>query len=234
MHISQQQLIISYMQIEPPTEAPDTAHARKDAKKANDQIIEEQNFILGCDEMERITDDIIVPVILNAAQSVRDSGKKIDVVLMDCESPIDEMLYNCGIRFVIGDSSDSTNLTIIADPSSFFFTLTVTGTAEESHEIEEEIPFYELTPRWLTLKVNDYLAKHAPDCSYSTALADFDASFEQLTPPFTVRFDDGNSISDVAKTESLKEAIKMGGTFAQMFKDESKVSIIDSKDTTIC
>lgn len=203
-------------------------------KKSNELILEEQGFILGCDEMERITDDIIVPTIVRAAEAVHESGKKIDVVLMDCESPFDALLYNCGVRFTITDTNDS--FSIIGDPSSFHFTLTLQGstTEEDENETHEEVSFYELTPRWLTLKIAQFIEALTPKVDFDTSPKDYDLAFDRLTPPFIVRFDDGNSISDVAKTKTLHEAAKMGATFAEMFKDQNKVSIVDSRDTTIC
>ena len=63
--------------------------ALKAAKEEDTQIWVRQNFILGCDEMERITDDILVPVLSNLALAVKNSGFPMEFILMDCESPMD-------------------------------------------------------------------------------------------------------------------------------------------------
>lgn len=224
------------MQLDIPTESTDDSLVTTKEKKSNELIIEEQNFILGCDEMERITDDIIVPTIVKAAEAVYESGKKIDVVLMDCESPFDSLLYNCGVRFAVSEDENPPTLSIVGDPSSFLFTLSLQHASDNQDDTstEEEVPFYELTPRWLSSKISQFIAKLSPKVDYDPRPAAYDLAFDKLVPPFTVRFDDGTSVSDVAKTQTLKEAAKMGATFAEMFKDQDKVSIVDSSETTIC
>lgn len=207
-----------------PPELKADIEAKEAAKKKEQRILEKQNFILGCDEMERITDDIIVPVFVRLAKSLNKLDKEIDLVLMDCESPFDKQLYNVGVRLSIEDQV----ISIVADPSAFTFTLSLPDNSEEA------IDFYELTPRSLEKSLVNYLSSNVPSVNYSVYPDPNQETFEQFEAPFRVRYDDDGNVSDVATTKTLKEAASMGNTFAKMFKKEEAVSIVDAKDTLIC
>ncbi|MFC4995748.1 hypothetical protein [Rubritalea tangerina] len=107
-----------------------------------------QNFIIGCDEMARITDDIIVPVFTTLARAIRSSGFKMEVVLMDCESPLDGQLYNVGVRLTFLYQDNEVEISIIADPSDFSFTTDINAA---DYNFQKELAFHEVVPRTLSL-----------------------------------------------------------------------------------
>lgn len=200
----------------------------------NDIILERQNLQLGCDEMQRITDDIIVPVFVRAAKALKRVNQHVEVVLMDCESPIDGTLYNVGVRCRIGqDKENAHRISIIADPSEFDFTFEATDPSGEV-EIKQVFSYHEVIPYQLETRLEEFLKKHFPDTNYAAEIDEIDRMTASYEPPFRVQYDEEGNVSDVASTATIAEAIKMGSTFAHMFKSESKISIIDNKGSILC
>lgn len=215
------------MQQEIPEEIQQQIEAKRKAKEENEFILEKQKIQLGCDEMQRITDDIIVPSFLKAAKAIKKIEHQIEVVLMDCESPIDQKLYNVGARCSIGESS---KFMLIADPSAFDFTFTRIN-ADESED-ETILHFHEVIPQTIEGIIQSFLKVNLPEVAFTASSAP--GENQTFTPPFRVQYDDKGSISDVASTDTVAEAIKMGATFAQMFKKEDAITIIDAKDNILC
>ncbi len=205
--------------------------AVKAAKEEDTRIWERQNFMLGCDEMERITDDIIVPVFSNLARAVKNSGFPMDIILMDCESPLDEKLYNVGVRLSFEYHDKSIEVSIVADPSDFTFSLTIDGL---ENEISSEFNFHEVIPRLIQKELKRSFEEHFSEIEYTLTLGRSDAAFEKYSPPFRVQYDENGNVSDVATTQTLLEAASMGSTFVKMFKKEDAITVIDSNDAVIC
>lgn len=200
----------------------------------NDIILERQNLQLGCDEMQRITDDIIVPVFVKAAKALKRADHHVEVVLMDCESPIDGSLYNVGVRCRIGvDKESAHRISIIADPSQFDFTYEATdnlGITADSHVFA----YHEVIPYQLETRIESFLKKFFPDVEYAVNMDEIDRKTASYKPPFRVQYDEEGVVSDVASTQTIAEAIKMGATFAHMFKSEDKITIIDENGDILC
>jgi len=219
------------MQQEISAEKDAEIEAIKAAKEEDSQIWARQNFILGCDEMERITDDIIVPVFSSLAQAVKDSGFPMDIILMDCESPLDEKLYNVGVRLNFEYHDKAIEISIVADPSDFTFTLSIDGIEDP---IATEFNFYEAVPLLIQKELKSHIEKHFPEVEYTFFIDRSDAAFEKYSPPYRVQYDEDGSVSDVATTQTLLDAANMGSTFAKMFKKEDAITVIDANDTLIC
>jgi hypothetical protein len=219
------------MQQEISAERKAEIEALKAAKEEDIQIWVRQNFILGCDEMERITDDIIVPVFSKLARAVKDSGFPMDIILMDCESPLDEKLYNVGVRLNFEYHDKAIEICIVADPSDFTFTLSIDGIEDE---ITNEFNFYQVVPLLLQKELKSQIEKHIPEIEYTFPIGRSDAAFEKYSPPYRVQYDENGSISDVATTQTLLDAANMGSTFAKMFKKEEAITVIDANDSLIC
>ncbi|PQJ27722.1 hypothetical protein [Rubritalea profundi] len=219
------------MQQEISAEKNAETEAVKAAKEEDSQIWERQNFMLGCDEMERITDDVIVPVFSKLARAVKDSGFTMDIILMDCESPLDKKLYNVGVRLNFEYHHKAIEISIVADPSDFTFTLSIYGIEDE---IADEFNFHEVVPLLIQKQLKSHIEKHFPEVEYTFPIGRTDAAFEKYSPPYRVQYDDNGNVSDVATTQTLHEAANMGSTFAKMFKKEDAITVIDANDAVIC
>ena len=209
-----------------------SSDATPNTKQEDERIWEKQNFMLGCFEMERITDDILVPIFQRFGKSLNTKGIAIDIVLMDCESPIDGELYNVGVRLSFTHKEKDYELSMVADPSDFSFTLQLEGVDDEP--LTAEYQFHEAIPRLIESEIKKQTEKHFPFLDYSTPQETSDQNFENFEPPFRVQYDDHGNVSDVATTQTLAEAAKMGGTFAKMFKTEEAITIIDANDQLVC
>ncbi|MFT5882846.1 MAG: hypothetical protein ACI9FG_001354 [Crocinitomicaceae bacterium] len=205
--------------------------ALKAAKEEDIQIWVRQNFMLGCDEMERITDDIIVPVFSNLALAIENSGFPMDFILMDFESPMDEKFYNVGISLNFKYHDKAIEISIVADPSDFTFSLSIGGVEDD---IAKEFNYHEVVPRLIQKELKSHVKKYFPDVVYTYPIGRSDSAFEKYAPPYRVRYDENGSVSDVATTQTLLDAANMGSTFAKMFKKEDAISVVDANDTLIC
>lgn len=195
-------------------------------------IVERQNFTLGCEEMERITDDIIVPVFQRLFYAIKEVDSNVDLILMDCESPLDDKLYNVGVRLSFTFEATEVDISIVADPSDFSFTLSLDGAQEEP--ITAEFKYHEVVPFILQQVIKQQLSEQFPAISYSPAQDANDLAFATHTSPFRILYDDAGNISDVATTKTLLEAASMGSTFAKMFHNEHAVSILDASGEKVC
>lgn len=218
------------MQQEIPEDVQQRIEAARLAKEQNDSILEKQKIQLGCDEMQRITDDIIVPTLLEAAKSVKAADKEVEVILLDCESPLDQKLYNLGAKCIVGPSDASSQFALVADPSTFDFA--ISQTAADGTITESALQFHEVTPFAIEKKIAAFIATELSDDIFKPS-SDPTAG-NDLTPPFRVQYDDNGNISDVAVTDTVEEALKMGATFAQMFKKEEAITILDSDGNILC
>lgn len=205
---------------------------QKISEEENSQIWERQNFLFGCVEMERITDDIIVPVFQKLTGSFRKVLADADIILMDCESPLDEQLYNVGVRLSFTHEEAEIEISIVADPSDSTFLLSTDGITSEP--ITHEFKFYEITPRMLDKIFAAQIAEHFPEVPFTPITNSNDQEFEAYTAPFRVQYDDNGTVSDVATTKTLLEAANMGSTFAKMFRNEHAITVLDSQDNLIC
>lgn len=201
-------------------------------KEADALIVERQNFTLGCYEMERITDDIIVPVFQKLFSSVQKVDPDADLILMDCESPLDDQLYNVGVRLSFTHESAALDISIVADPSDFSFTLSIDGVQEEM--ITAEFKYHEVVPLTLQQFLKAQIDKHFPAIEYAPIQDANDATFASYSGPFRIQYDDAGKVSDVATTKTLIEAANMGSTFAKMFRNEKAVTILDASGVPIC
>lgn len=217
-----------------PQELPsdNTAAPQILSEQENTEVWERQNFLLGCVEMERITDDIIVPVFQKLTGAFRKVFPDADLILMDCESPLDEQLYNVGVRLSFQYGVAEVEISIVADPSDSTFLLSTDGVTSEP--ITHEFKYYEIIPRVLDKIFADQIDEHFSDVPFKPINNANDQQFATYTPPFRVQYDDNGTISDVATTKTLVEAANMGSTFAKMFRNEKAITILDSKNNVIC
>ena len=217
-----------------PQEFPsdNTAAPQVLTEEENTEVWERQNFLLGCVEMERITDDIIVPVFQKLTGAFRKVFPDADLILMDCESPLDEQLYNVGVRLSFQYGAADVEISIVADPSDFTFLLSTDGVTDEP--ITHEFKFYEIVPRELDKVFAAQIEEHFAEVPFTPIHSSNDQQFDTFTAPFRVQYDDNGTISDVATTNTLIEAASMGSTFAKMFRNEKAITILDAKDNLIC
>lgn len=214
-----------------PVTSPDV-DAQDSSKLENESIWERQNFMLGCFEMERITDDVLVPTFLRLANAMKGGKLPVDIILMDCESPLDGELYNVGVRLSFTYEEKEYEVSMVADPSDLTFTLQFDQGSNEA--LSHTFQYHETIPRTIEAELKKHLTQNHSAIAYELDMEESDQAFEKFTPPFRVQYNDHGTISDVATTQTIEEAAHMGSTFAKMFKKEEAIVVIDANDTLIC
>lgn len=205
---------------------------KRRAKEINQAIIAKQKLLDGCLEMDRITREIISPTILHAATLVDQLEILMEVIELETESPLDLRIYALGMRFRFGDKKLPTKIAFEADPEAHTFRLQLR--VLEADEVDEIIPFHAVTPPKVQSILKSVFTEALPDVAYEpTVLEDkFDPSAFQA--PFRVQMEDKGKTSDIATTDTLEEAIKMGSTFSSIYKKNNTLCILDAKDQVIC
>jgi len=187
---------------------------------------------VGCEEMTRIVNDILVPEFLSLTHTLRKSGHRAEVVAYDAENPVylGEMC-DIGIKFRCGVRDDPCKIEFIADPNDFVFNATIR--IPSSEEITQTWKFSAVIPRNLRVIIADFMETHFPEVEYTPKTSDFDQHDASLKGPFTVETEEEGRPSEVAKTESMQEAISMAASMIKMFEGKP-LHIVDSEGNIVC
>ena len=210
-----------------------TSLEEKRAKKEADKLIRDRmNLAIGCEEMTRIVKDFLVPEFLSVVHIMLKAGHRAEVVAFDAENPIypDEMC-EIGIKFRCGDRDAPCKIEFLADPNSFEFSLqTRTPTGKE---YSDTWSFATVIPKNLRKLILAFLNQYFPNTGYQPKFNDFDQFDGNLQGPFTVEIEEDGKQSEVAKTTTMEEAIKMGISFSKMFKGKP-LHIVDKHGKIVC
>lgn len=202
-------------------------------KEAYKLIRNRMNLAVGCEEMTRIVKDILVPEFLSLVHTMLKAGYRAEVVAFDAENPIyiDEMC-EIGMKFRCGDRDTPCKIEFIADPSTFEFAISIRD--PEGKETNLTWSFSATIPRNLRKLVLKFIDEHFLDTGYKPKFNDFDQFDENLEGPFTIEIEEKEGKrSEVAKIETMEEAIKMGISFAKMFKGKP-LYIVDKQGDIVC
>ena len=187
---------------------------------------------ISCEEMTRIVKDILVPEFLSVVHIMLAAGYRAEVVAYDAENPIypDEMC-EIGMKFRCGDRDAPCKIEFIADPNTFEFTLNTR--TPKGKEYSDTWTFQSVIPKNLRRLILAFLNQYFQNTGYEPEFNDFDQFDENLQGPFTIEMEEDGKQSEVAKTETMEEAIKMGISFSKMFKGKP-LYIVDTHGKIIC
>jgi len=205
----------------------------KKAKAAKEkEIREKMDLATACDDMSRIVRDIMIPEFMNITHIMIKSGYTAEVVAYDAPHPIypDEMT-DLGVKFRCGNREDPCKFEYIGNPEDFEFNLTVRD--PNGRITKHKLSFQSLIPRNIRTMVGEFLDEHFLDSGYTPIYHDYDRYEQGYEGPFRIQMDDNGKISDIATTDTMEEAIKMGATFTSMFKGKP-LSIVDKEGLTVC
>jgi len=207
-----------------------------ESKKAVDEfdkIIRERMAIAtGCDELRRIVDDIMIPEFLDITLAMRKAGYAAEVVSYDAQHPIYESeVIDVGVKFRCGSETAPCKFEYLGDPEKYEFNLTIRD--PNGIESKQTVPFRKLIPRNIRRIMSEFLDEHFPSSGYVPKFNDFDQYEDAGDGPFHIQMNDNGEISHIATTDTMEEAIKMGGTFTSLFKGK-ELCIVDSNGLEIC
>ena len=191
--------------------------AKREAAERDKRIRERMTLAVGCEEMTRIVGEILVPEFLSVVHTMRKAGYRAEVVAYDAENPVylGEMC-DIGVKFRCGDRNAPCKIEFIADPNTFTFTLSIRD--PDSKESSDTWSFASVIPRNIRNLIEDFLEEHFLETGYKKKINLFDQYDEGLTGPFKVNIEEDGETSEVASTDTMEEAIKMGASFSKMFK----------------
>jgi len=204
---------------------------KRKAKERNKAVLDRQKLRDGCLEMDRITRDILSPEILSAATLVRALNIPLEVIELETESPLDQQIYLLGMRLRFGDKTLPTKIAFEANPETHIFHLYLR--VPEKEEVEELIPFHKVIPQLVHKTLKQIFDTTLPSLPYQPKLIEDKFSAMSFKAPFRIQMQEHGKTSEIASTDTLEEAVKMGSTFSSIYKNDT-LCIIDAKDQTIC
>ncbi len=205
---------------------------KRHAKEQNQLILNRQKLRDGCLDMDRITRDILSPEILSAATLVKSNNTPLEVIELETESPLDQEIYLLGMRLRFGNKELPTKVAFEGDPETHIFHLFTR--IHEEDEQEELIPFHELIPSRIHEVLTRVFKEVLPKLNYRPKVIPDIFSTDSFKAPYRVLMEEEGETANIATTETLKEAIKMGSTFSSIYKKNDTLRIVDAKETLVC
>jgi len=190
------------------------------------------NLMVACDEMSRIVKDILVPEYLQVTHTVIKAGYLAEVVAYDSDHPVypNEMV-DLGVKFRCGEREEPCKFEYIGNPEEFCFDLTIRNPNGEITQLK--LPFHTVIPRTIRKMIGAFLEEYFIDTKYVAKIDSFDQYDQGFEGPFRVQMEEDGTISDIATTDTMEEAYKMGATFSSMFKGKP-LTIVDKDGSTVC
>lgn len=217
----------------------DSEQARKEMEEKrahseeNKLLLEQMHLAVGCEEMDRIVTYIIVPVFLVLVHKIREEDGRAEVVAFDAENPVyPGEMCEIGMKFRCGDRDEPCKIEFVADPYSHTFLIEIRTPNGDLYE--DSWPYARVIPRHLEELIVNFMNTHFPKISYEPQIEDFDQYDINLEGPFKVEMEEEcGKVTDLAHTETLEEAIKMGASLTNMFKGKP-LTISDKNGKIVC
>lgn len=188
---------------------------------------------IGYVEMERITEDVVIPEFEKVGEILMDNGYDVEVVVFDTQSPVCEGLFVCGAGLRVSREDVHSAIVYTGDPYRFAFTLQTNNYVGEIVELEVE--YHKLTPVFFHKSVLAFLNSTFEDVDFSSFAQPSDDVWLLMEGPFTVKLEGENGDFDtVAEAATIEEAMKVASLFCTTFKAEDKLILEDSRGRRVC
>ncbi len=189
-----------------------------------------QSLFVGCLEMERILQKIILPELKTVGKTLIKSGKTAEIVLLDTQSPLDGECIVFSVGLKIGSSESA--IVFTADPELLSFSLQIQlpdGTIEE-----KEFRYHELIPQTIRRIMGHFLETHYPRAKYSQPEDTCRLVTQSFTPPFRLQIKTPDNIEHVlAVAETFDDAMYMASTLCQTVNVEDSLMLLDAKNEEV-
>lgn len=193
----------------------------------------EQAIRIGCLEMERITEEIIIPQFEQIGNLLVENGYDAEIIVFDSESPTENTVYLCGSGLRISHGEDTYALVFTGDPYRFQFNLQ--AHALEEGKVDAQVDYHRLTPSWVFQNIQSYLTENFPQIDLTNLESSKGDDWQALQGPFTIKMQvDEDNYNIIAITEDLDEATRMGSMFCSTFHTQDKVVLFDHLDRKVC
>ncbi len=191
------------------------------------EIRAKQSLRVGCFEMERIIQEIVVPEFEAIGNALMKIGEEVELVLLDTQSPVDEehLIFSAGLK--VGHTGSA--IVFTADPEFYNFSLQIQSPNGKLHE--EEFRYHELIPQKIHHRMERFLKTHYPQAQYTPPKETCPLVFQNFTPPFRLQIrTPDNKKHILAIAESFEDAIYMASTLCQTVNVEDSLIVLDASD----
>lgn len=209
-------------------------YLRPTEKEVNDQRERYRQAVrIGFVEMERITEEVVVPEFEKVGEILMEAGYDVEVVVFDTESSVCDDLFVCGSGLRVSRGHMHSAIVYTGDPYRFEFTLQTHNYVGQITEIDVE--YHKLTPYWFHKSVMNFLANTFPEVDFSDFAETEVDQWRVMEGPFTVKLEgEDGDFQTVAEAGTIEEAMKMASRFCTAFKSEDKLVLEDRLGRKVC
>lgn len=188
---------------------------------------------IGFVEMERITEEVVIPEFEKVGAILMEGGYDVEVVVFDTESSVCGDLFVCGAGLRVSKDQMHSAMVYTGDPYRFEFTLQTHNYVGEI--TEREVDYHRLTPNWFHKNVLAFLNSTFSDVDFSSFAQPADEKWLLMEGPFTVKLEgEEGEFETVAEADTIEEAMKMASMFCKSFKSEDKLVLEDGQGRRVC
>lgn len=193
----------------------------------------DQAIRVGCVEMERIVEEVVVPEFEKVGEILLEAGYEVEVVIFDSESPLNDQMYQCGAGLRVSRGWMKNAIVYTGDPYRFEFTLQTHNYVGRTTEVE--VAYHRMTPGFFHNHVFTFLTKTFPEVDFSSFKKVDDSDWELLQGPFTVKFELYDGIYEVvAKADEVDEAMRLASECCARYRAEDRLVLEDSLGRKVC
>jgi len=209
-------------------------YLRPSEKEVKDQRARYRQAVrIGFVEMERITEEVVIPEFEKVGPILMDAGYDVEVVVFDTESNVCDDLFVCGAGLRISRGHMHSAIVYTGDPYRFEFTLQTHNYVGAVTEVD--VVYHKLTPVWFHRNVLSFLTASYPEVDFSEFAETGDDQWLVMEGPFNVKLEDeSGDYQTVAEAETIEEAMKMASMLCTTFKSEDKLVLEDRMGRKVC
>lgn len=191
-----------------------------------------QAMHIGYIEMERIVEEVIVTEFNRIGELLMENDYKVELVLYDTMSDIDDKLYVCGAKLSIKRGYMRNSITYTGNPQYFQFVLQTRNFA--SRTTQETVEYHRLTPQWFHSRVKHFLKNTFREVDLTHLDDLFTDKWDNMEGPFSIKIkNDYGYYNEIAKAESLERAFHISSYAAEAHYAEEDLIVMDRNGTEV-
>lgn len=204
-----------------------------DKEVKNQRARYRQAVRIGFVEMERITEEVVIPEFEKVGEILMDAGYTVEVVVFDTESNVCDDLFVCGAGLRISRGHMDSAIVYTGDPYRFEFALQTHNYVGAITELN--VAYHKLTPVWFHRNVLSFLLDSFPEVDFTDFAETEEDQWLVMEGPFTVKLEDeSGDYQTVAESDTIEEAMKMASMFCSESKSEDKLVLMDKNGQKVC
>lgn len=192
-----------------------------------------QSIRIGCIEMERITEEIIIPQFEEIGAILVKNGFNVEVVVFDSESPVKADVFLCGAGLRISKNGATHAIVYTGDPFKFEFNLQTHNHLGEVSEYDME--YHTLNPSQLYKRLLGFLENSFKDINFSSLRDMTRDSWQTYEGPFTVKLAlENGGYTLLATAETIDDAARLASLYCKAAPCEDKIILFDNGGRKVC